>query len=231
MKNNISLNRRERIRKLWHLLLNLASPALNMYGRLIKTPLYLRLNEKKTRRMLEIGPGNKRVPGFETVNVVYGREVDYMADASKLLPFSDETFEVVFASHVLEHTPWFVIESTIKEWTRVLKRGGSLEVWVPDGYKLCKFIADIEEGTARSEWHDSWRPFNSENNPIKWANGRLLYGVRQDYPSWHTSIITPKLLMNVFEQVGLLDVTVMDESETRGVRHGWINLGVRGRKP
>lgn len=228
--NKLNSAQKDQVRRIWSFLLKLISPVLNIYGRLIKTPFNLLVNKNKQQRKLEIGPGNKRVKGFETVNVVYGFEVDYISDASKRLPFCDETFNVVFASHVLEHTPWFQIEETIREWVRVLKKGGSLEIWVPDGYKLCKFIAEIEEGQLRNEWHDGWRPFNEENNPFKWANGRLLYGVRKDYPSWHNSILTPKYLMDTLTRVGLIDVEVMDEVETRGARHGWINLGVRGYK-
>lgn len=208
-----------------------AEPVVYWYARYVSTPARLRRNAQKAERKLEIGPGAKRVEGFETVNVVAGREVDYVADATRPLPFPDATFDVVFASHILEHTPWFALEATIAEWSRLLKKNGQLEVWVPDGYKLCKFIADIEEGIERTEWHDGWRPFNTDNNPMKWANGRVLYGVRHDYPSWHTAIITPNQLMQLFAKAGLTDLSVMPETETRGVKHGWINLGVRGRKP
>jgi len=201
------------------------------YALYVSTPIRLRRNNGKKDRKLEIGPGARRVIGFETVNVVQGHEVDYVADATRPLPFANETFDVVFASHILEHTPWFALEATLSEWSRVLKRNGQLEVWVPDGYKLCKFITDIEDGINRTEWSDEWRPFNTENNPFKWANGRLLYGTRKDYPSWHTAIITPNYLKQLFSGVGLINVSIMPECETRGVKHGWINLGVRGTKP
>lgn len=204
---------------------------LRLYGRWIMTPLNLRKNRDQVERKLEIGPGPRRIEGFETVNVVWGKDVDYIADAARELPFPDSIFSLVYASHVLEHIPWFRIEDALKEWVRVIEPGGHIELWLPDGLKLCQFIIDIESGLEREEWLDDWRPFNAEANPYKWANGRLLYGVRSDYPSWHTAIVTPSFLASLLGQAGLVDIESMDESQVRGVKHGWINLGMRGRKP
>ena len=67
------------------------------------------------------------------------RNVDYVADAMTRLPFPDKTFDVVYASHVLEHLPWFHTEAILREWRRVLKPLGRLEVWVPGG----QFIAEV----------------------------------------------------------------------------------------
>jgi len=201
------------------------------YGRFVKTPLNMIRNNGREYRCLEIGPGGDRIPGFETVNVVYGSNVDYVADAGKKLPFASESFDVVYGSHVLEHIPWYRLDAVINEWVRILKKNGDLEIWVPDGYKLAKLLCDIEEGELREEWNDGWRPFNEEDNPYKWANGRLLYGARIDYPSWHLSIITPKFLEERLRKSGLIDIELMTKKELRGVDHGWMNLGVRGKKP
>lgn len=201
-----------------------------LYGKFMKTPMMKKRNAGKDNRMLDIGPGAARLAEFETLNVVAGRNVDYVADASVEIPFPDETFTLVHASHVLEHLPWYSVQQTLAEWARVLKKGGTLEIWVPDGYKLAKFLVDIEDGIDRPEWHDAWRPRNMPEDPYRWLNGRLLYGVRNDYPSWHTAVITPKFLQKVMHECGLVEVEIMDETEVRAVAHGWINLGVRGRK-
>jgi len=204
---------------------------MNIYCRFVKTPKNLFCNRNKSNRKLEIGPGAERIPGFETVNVVWGPNTDYVADASSSLPFKDNVFDLVYASHILEHTPWFDLEKILTEWIRILRPGGSIEIWVPDGYKLCKLLCDIEEGKERLEWQDGWRPLNPEDDPYKWVNGRILYGVRRDYPSWHRAIITPKYLESLLIRLGLLNVQRLTPSDVRGVDHGWINLGYRGYKP
>lgn len=45
------------------------------------------------------------------------------------LPFQDGTFDLVFARHVLEHSPFPVI--TLMEWKRVVRAGGFLIVIAP----------------------------------------------------------------------------------------------------
>ncbi|HEV8441089.1 MAG TPA: methyltransferase domain-containing protein, partial [Methylomirabilota bacterium] len=99
----------------------------------LRTRFELWHNAGKPGRMLEIGPGRKRNPGFETLNIVGGYHVNYVLDARSKLPFKDETFELLYASHILEHIPWYQTDATLKEWTRVLRPGGKLQIWVPDG--------------------------------------------------------------------------------------------------
>jgi SAM-dependent methyltransferase len=189
-------------------------------------------NRSKSTRNLEIGPGAQRTDGFETVNIVGGFEVDYVCDASRRLPFPDETFDVVYASHVLEHIPWFQTERTVREWARVLKRGGRLEIWVPDGELICETVLMHSRGTPNDAHLDGWRMMNPGSDPYLWANGRLFYGVNDDYPSWHKAIFTEASLSRLFARIGLKDVRRPSEQEYRGGHnHGPINLGIFGTKP
>ena len=52
-----------------------------------------------------------------------------ICDLTKPLPLKDETFDVVFASNVLEHLP--NPQAVIKEWHRVLRPGGKVIGTVP----------------------------------------------------------------------------------------------------
>lgn len=205
--------------------------ASNPYIAMIHTYINLARNSRKKDRKLEIGPGLERIAGFETVNITWGKNVDYVVDASKRMPFEENTFQIVYASHILEHIPWMNIEQTLSEWFRIIKKGGRLEIWVPDGYKLAKLLCDIEEDKVRDEWNDDWRPFNTEGSPYKWVNGRLLYGANPSYPSWHLSVLTKKYLYDLLNHTGFEDIRCLEPSEVRGYDHGWINLGLSGRKP
>lgn len=200
------------------------------YGRLIKTPINLIRNYGKIDRNLEIGPGSKRIHGFETLNIVWDRHVDYVLDASKKLPFPSGSFNLIYASHVLEHIPWYQVQDVLNEWVRLLTSGGQIEIWVPDAYKIASLLVDIENGIDRLEWHDGWRPLNNENDPYKWISGRLFWGAERDYPSWHLALLTPKYLEKLFFNSGLINIRLMDNSENRGIDYGWHNLGIRGTK-
>jgi SAM-dependent methyltransferase len=190
----------------------------------------LRRNEDNGVRRLEIGPGDHRLPGFETLNITGGRVVDYVLDAAQPLPFPDGTFVEIHCSHVLEHLPWYRTEGILREWVRILKPGGRLHIWVPDALKICTAILQAEEGRLHAS-PDGWRKLNPEDDPYLWAAGRIFYGANLKYPSWHRALFTPGFLQRLFRRVGLVEVRRLAAGEVRGFDHGWINLGVGGIKP
>ena len=199
------------------------------------TRLKLARNRSRPHRCLEIGPGPRRLRGFETLNIVSGRDVDYVWDASRQLPFGVGTFEVIYCSHTLEHVPWYLTEQTLQEWVRVLAPEGRLEVWVPDGLRLCQALVYYElEGENRMHL-DGWARFNEERNPYKWISGRIYaYGDGTGdpgSPNWHRALFTPKHLRQVMERAGLKDIRSLDRADVRGHDHGWINMGMTGTKP
>lgn len=191
-------------------------------------------NKRKQQRFLEIGPGESRIDGFETINIVKNSNTDYIGDATKRINFPAETFDVLYASHVLEHTPWYLLDKTIKEWARVLKSGGVLEIWVPDGLKVAKAFCDAESGVSNDFMHDGWYRFNEDKDPAKWFSGRIFSygdgnGTRGHY-NFHLAAFSERFLKKLFIEAGFENVTRMDSLECRGYDHGWINLGIRGTK-
>lgn len=186
-------------------------------------------------RKLEIGSGSKRIAGFETLDIVSNPTVDYLSDASKNLPFKNDTFDLIYSSHVLEHIPWYLAETTLREWVRILTPGGILEVWVPNGLKICETLVRVESGEKGLVEKDGWYKFNSRKDPCVWAAGRIFtYGDgtgNLNHSNWHRSIFTPRYLKDLFSIVGLIKIEEMDRSEVRGEDHGWINLGVKETKP
>jgi SAM-dependent methyltransferase len=86
-------------------------------------------------KCLVIGGGKgDEVPGefdFIYLDINPDRNPDIIADAG-ILPVKDETYEAVFASHVLEHLNPRKYDNVLKEWYRVLKPGGEMLVKVPN---------------------------------------------------------------------------------------------------
>jgi orotate phosphoribosyltransferase len=187
-----------------------------------------------TERRLEIGPGKNRLEGFETLDIVGSEGTDYVVDVGGALPFEDETYDLIYANHVLGHIPWDKTEDTLREWVRVLKRGGALEIWVPDGYKIWQmFLETVMDGKDEIAKDGFWK-LNPDKNPYLWLNGRLFtYGDRKGNgePNWQRAIFTYGHLEQLLYKVGLTAIRQMDETEARGFDHGYINLGVKGIKP
>jgi SAM-dependent methyltransferase len=208
-------------------------PSYPIFGPL-KTAYLLAKNRKKQKRRLEIGPGEVRCDGFETLSIVNGSQVDYVCDAAKTLPFPENTFDVIYASHILEHIPWYQTRTALLEWLRILKKGGSLEIWVPDGLKICKTLVDYELYARDETVLDGWYVFNESKDPCVWASGRLFtYGDgtgKPDHPNWHRALFTERYLKELLLEVGFSRIEKMAAHEVRGVSHGWINLGIRGIK-
>ena len=85
-------------------------------------PVKLRKCSKKGVRYLEIGPGEKRISGFETMNTLLINETDFIGQLGYKLPFKDASFDLVYMSHVLEHIFWHKLEGTIQEVARIIKK-------------------------------------------------------------------------------------------------------------
>ena len=90
-------------------------------------------NEKLSMtRKLHIG-GVQPAAGWEIFNAVSGPHVDHVGNAKDLSRFKDNTFQVIYASHVLEHFDYKTeLEIALQEWKRVLIPKGLLYVSVPD---------------------------------------------------------------------------------------------------
>lgn len=193
-------------------------------------PSVISKNEKKSFRCLEIGPGEKRIEGFEGLNIVKNGATDYIADVSKNISLKENTFDIVYTSHFLEHIEWYKVEFVMSEIYKILKPNGILELWVPDGLKISEQLLLAERGEL-TKTPDGWKRRNPDDNPYIWVNGRLFYGDNPAYPSWHKGLFTEQYLFYLMKKAGFINIERMDNSMCRGYDHGWINLGVKAQKP
>lgn len=78
---------------------------------------------------IDIGCGNKVLDGFERWDIKDGRK-------AYPIELPDNSVEEIHASHILEHFPHRSTLSVLKEWVRVLKPGGLIQIAVPDFNKI-----------------------------------------------------------------------------------------------
>jgi predicted SAM-dependent methyltransferase len=103
------------------------------------------ISKKSSPLFLNLGSGPRGIDAPEWINIdgFKDKNVQYLCDFARPLPFKDNTFDGIFCEHVLEH---FTNESGRKlliECSRILKKGGVLRIVVPDGHKiLCSYFND-----------------------------------------------------------------------------------------
>jgi predicted SAM-dependent methyltransferase len=90
------------------------------------------------KRYLHIGCGKVILPKpFENLDTRELPGVDHISKAYPL-DFDDNTFDLVYSSHVLEHFKKIETQSIVNEWVRVLKPGGIIRLSVPSLESLIK---------------------------------------------------------------------------------------------
>lgn len=119
---------------------------------------------------------------------------DVVCDVRRI-PVPDETFDIVHASHILEHFGWPYADKVLKEWARILKVGGEIRIAVPNlRYVAKRLLADQIIPT------DMW----------------VLFG-EQDYPkNSHIGGFTPNLLKSLVESIGVFDNIEIKEGDIDG---------------
>jgi trans-aconitate methyltransferase len=108
----------------------------------------------------------------------------FQGDAKNLVYAVDgEKFDIVFASHVLEHFPWFATEEVLKTWVNTLLPGGELHIVVPS----LEWVAD---------------QVIMQEQPSKALLPHLFGGLIDEYDV-HVTAFTMRYLRAKIEKVGL----------------------------
>ncbi|MCK5282779.1 MAG: methyltransferase domain-containing protein [Nanoarchaeota archaeon] len=114
---------------------------------------------------LNIGCGKKKLKGYVNIDLNPECKPDIKFDASKIKNYSifkDESIEEIKSEHFLEHTP--NAEEIMKEWHRILKKGGSVKI------KLPHFSRGFTNPTHMRGFDLSWRlHFDKKNNYSTYA--------------------------------------------------------------
>ena len=97
---------------------------------------------------LNLGCYDKKLPGFVNVDIREDANPDVLDDAFQLNTINDDSVEVIYSSHMLEHLSYENAKSAINVWYAKLVKGGILRLAVPDFESICKryvYKGNIEE--------------------------------------------------------------------------------------
>lgn len=142
---------------------------------------------------LHLGCGKRIIPGFVHIDAIDYPHVDHVATIDNLSFVPDNSVDVIYNCHVLEHFKRRDVGRVLQEWLRVLKPGGTLRISVPDFAKLC----------------DVYQQYRQLNLVIG-----ALFG-RQDYLyNIHYNVFDFASLSAELESVGFTNVRRYDWRET-----------------
>jgi hypothetical protein len=104
-----------------------------------------------TKRFLNLGCGDRFHPDWENVDLYPAGPGVRACDLRQKTPYADETFDVVYHSHVLEHFPREFGLPFLQECNRLLKREGVVRVAVPDLEQIARLYLEALQKARSGE--------------------------------------------------------------------------------
>jgi ubiquinone/menaquinone biosynthesis C-methylase UbiE len=87
-------------------------------------------------KKLHLGCGNKHINGFINIDARDLPNVDIVEDVKTLNSFDDNSIDLIYASHILEHITRVEYTDVLTKWYNLLKSDGILRIAVPDIEKV-----------------------------------------------------------------------------------------------
>ena len=134
---------------------------------------YVRLHRQRPKK-IHVGCGSKLFPGW--VNVDMNPKGDLTTDLREGLPFADDTAELIYTEHSLEH---FYREHDapflLRECLRVLEPGGRIRITVPDASIYVDYYMGRLDPKASEAIERTHRRFNGTrmdilNSAFRWKH-------------------------------------------------------------
>lgn len=105
----------------------------------------------KPGKKLNLGCGNDYREGYVNVDMNTSHRVDLVSDVTWLKTIADGSCAEVLAQDVLEHIPRARGATALKEWNRVLERGGKLRLRVPSLIHLLGLLKDENRQSVQEQ--------------------------------------------------------------------------------
>lgn len=147
------------------------------------------LLEMQGKERLHIG-GQEPRANWKILDIQPGPNVDYVGDIRNLSGFTDSHFDVIYASHVLEHISYQnELIQALKDIFRILKPGGKFFASVPDLEILCHIFLH-KEATKQNRFQIM----------------RMMFGGQMDKHDFHHAGLTAEFLTDYLVATGFREI-------------------------
>lgn len=96
----------------------------------------LKQKRNQSNLKLHLGCGKNYLKGYLHIDLADYQHIDYKHDIKTLPMIKSNSVDIIYASHVIDYFDRVEIIDILKEWKRVLVKGGTLRLAVPDFEKL-----------------------------------------------------------------------------------------------
>lgn len=152
-------------------------------------------------KKLNFGCHHWKIPGFINIDIDPNQNPDMVLDASKELPFEDNSIDEIYAWHFIEHLDMHEIHWTMSEWKRILKEWWKITITVPD---IETWLEEYRKWMITLDWY---------NQIVFWASDRIQQAHHQAF----THDILLKLVSVYFD-----DVRIVSGSEVWTIQDWWL---------
>lgn len=134
---------RDRYRHHWHKIRNLKTlPIVQETKWRFNKPDLPQMEDNSVN--LHLGCGVVNHPAYINIDLIPHPHVHYLRPIDDLSIFADNSADLIYASHCLEHFSFRRVPAVLIEWSRVLKKDGTLRLSVPD----FDFIIEIYQASG-----------------------------------------------------------------------------------
>lgn len=99
-------------------------------------------------RKLHLGAGQNHMEGWLNSDLIFRPGYIYI-DATKHMPFKDDSFYYVFSEHMIEHLTHAKGRAMLAECYRIMKSGGTIRIATPNLTKILSLVSPHKNGMER----------------------------------------------------------------------------------
>lgn len=155
---------------------------------------------------LNLGCGSEKCNGYINIDIRLDVNPDMAMNLEVIpYPFNDNYVDEILANDIIEHFPYRDVENVVREWHRILKKGGKLIIKTPDLENLVNRMKDdsflIVTASILGDANKTWLTMP-----------HWIYGGQDYSQNYHKLIFSKNELKKFLEYIGFNVDNIINDS-------------------